>query len=1065
MTTSGRPFSTDPRTVTAEELAELRAAEERFRVLFEHSSDAHLLFDDTGIIDCNPAAVAMLRCADKRQVLSLHPAMLSPEFQPDGQRSMEKCREMDALALRNGNYRFEWIHRRADGTDFPVEVSLTPVSLSGKETLLVVWHDLTDRKAAEEAIRESEERFRLATQAMTGFVYDINLRTGAVRRDGAIESVLGFASADIEPAFDWWFTRVHPDDLERVRTFVAEAMADVSLERYSLEYRFRHKDGRWLWVSDRARIVRDESGQATRLVGQTSDVTDIRRAAEDIRRSEATLRSFYDSAAMMMGVVELLDGPEPDIRHIHDNATTCRFFGVPPGSTAGRTAREMGLPEASIATWVSHYRRSATDPNPVRFEYKHRVGDSTVWLSATVSPVWGTPGRFCYVVEDITKRRRMEDTLRQQEAVLRQFVEHTPAAVAMFDTQMRYIIASRRWSEDYNLHNTPLIGRTHYEVFPDLPERYREVHQQCLREGKVVSAEDCYERASGEKIWIKWEVQPWRQAEGQIGGLIMFTELVTARKQAEEALLAAKNAADAANLAKSEFVANMSHEIRTPMTAILGFADLLADPASTASDRADYAATIRRNGEHLMGVINDILDLSKIEAGKLEIERIACNPVAIAAEVESLMRPRATERRISFRFEYDPRVPGWVKSDPLRLRQILLNLVSNAVKFTEFGGVTVRVYADGPAEQPEIRFDVADTGIGISPERAARLFEPFMQADTSTTRRFGGTGLGLAICKRLAEAMGGTIRVVSTPGQGSLFSLSIPGVDVPSPASAAVPTPTSSADTGRPAPIAARVLLAEDGPDNRRLVGAILRSAGVHMESAENGRRAVDAVVEAAQAGQPFDMVLMDMAMPVLDGYGATAELRQRGFTKLPVIAFTANAMESDVARCRQAGCDDYTPKPIERNSLLATVRKWTVGQGKAVVEGAAPAGPPERPTPTVADTGPLRSDRMDDPILREILPLYVDDLATTVARMTTLLANRRTDDLMNLVHQVKGAGSGFGFPSISTAASSAERALIASDNSPAGLANAADTIRDLIALIRRVEGYDAAKERLTPRG
>jgi PAS domain S-box-containing protein len=621
---------------------------------------------------------------------------------------------------------------------------------------------------------------------------------------------------------------------------------------------------------------------------------------------------------------------------------------------------------------------------------------------------------------EFAERRQAEAALGEQEALLRQFVEHTPAAVAMFDRDMRYLIASRRWAADYQLAGTPILGRSHYDVFPDLPQRYKDIHARCLAGGvdADVTEEDCYVRATGEQVWIKWEVRPWRDAGGAVGGVIMFTEVITQRKQAEAALRDAKERAvaeagraealatraqalaeqaqalaaqaEAASRAKTEFLANMSHEIRTPMTAILGYAELLADPDEPPAARAAHAVTVRRNGEHLLGIINDILDLSKIEAGMLTIERVAYAPARVVAEVESLTRPRAAEKRVALSVEHRGPVPAAVAGDPLRVRQVLLNLVSNAVKFTDAGSVRVvmsalRVHpgepagvvasatmspADGPdqslarsdwadkvddASSPwHLRFDVVDTGIGMTPEQVAGLFRPFAQADGSTTRRYGGTGLGLAISRRLAEAMGGSLTVASRPGVGSTFTfLAEVGPVSPEPASLepadttaegaaratqvpATPPPGAAptARLGPPPPTAdgpaagvttsrGRVLLAEDGADNRRLVTVYLKAAGFAVDTAENGRVAVDLASAAAAAGRPYDAVLMDMQMPEVDGYAATAELRARGFAALPVIAFTAHAMAGERGRCAQWGCDDYVSKPIDRAALVGTVAKW----------------------------------------------------------------------------------------------------------------------------------------------
>jgi CheY-like chemotaxis protein len=374
----------------------------------------------------------------------------------------------------------------------------------------------------------------------------------------------------------------------------------------------------------------------------------------------------------------------------------------------------------------------------------------------------------------------------------------------------------------------------------------------------------------------------------------------------------------------------MSHEIRTPMTAIMGFADLLMANLEKP-ENLDAASTIRRNGEHLLSLINDILDLSKIEAGKLAVELVSCSPVAIVEDVLSLMRVRATEKGIGLAVEYDGPMPETVASDPTRLRQILVNLVGNAVKFTEVGSVRL-ISRLVSADRPALQFDIVDTGIGMTPEQRERLFRPFSQADTSMARKFGGTGLGLTISKRLAEVLGGDVSIVeSTPGVGTRFRLTIdpgplegvrmidPGQDLKAAQQVALPA-LPTAKPASPTPLKdRRILLAEDGPDNQVLIAYVLRKAGADVTIVENGKLAAEAALRAVEAGAPFDVVLMDMQMPVLDGYEATALLRAEGY-RGTIIALTAHAMAGDREKCLQFGCDDYATKPIDRAKLISTI-------------------------------------------------------------------------------------------------------------------------------------------------
>ncbi len=403
------------------------------------------------------------------------------------------------------------------------------------------------------------------------------------------------------------------------------------------------------------------------------------------------------------------------------------------------------------------------------------------------------------------------------------------------------------------------------------------------------------------------------------------------RRSAEEELrasLAAAESAESADRAKSEFLANMSHEIRTPMTAILGFAENLLDSSQSKSEKLNCIQTIRRNGKYLLGLINDILDLSKIEAGKATIERQSTQPCRIVAEVAALMRVRADAKGLPFNIEYTGVIPQTIRCDVTRLRQILINLIGNAIKFTEVGAVCLvtRLVDDG--DEPYLQFDVIDTGCGLIQEQEAKLFQPFMQADTSTTRKFGGTGLGLTISKRFAALLGGDIVLLTTAiGVGSTFRAtvatgSLDGVKMLEDPMSATVVPDDAVAVAR-APRSdlhgCRILLAEDGPDNQRLISFVLKKAGAEVTVEENGQLAFDAALTARDHNEPFDVILMDMQMPVMDGYEATARLRQEGYTG-PIIALTAHAMSSDREKCINAGCDDYATKPVDRQELIETI-------------------------------------------------------------------------------------------------------------------------------------------------
>ncbi len=381
---------------------------------------------------------------------------------------------------------------------------------------------------------------------------------------------------------------------------------------------------------------------------------------------------------------------------------------------------------------------------------------------------------------------------------------------------------------------------------------------------------------------------------------------------------------------KSEFLANMSHEIRTPMSAIIGYTDLLQDPSQSTESKLDCAQVIRRNGEHLLGLINDILDISKIEAGKMTVEAIECSPVQVVEEVLSLMQVRAEGKGLSLKVEYAFPLPRFA-SDPLRLRQVLVNLVGNAIKFTEKGGVVVRVSAAPAAGRTNLKLEVADTGIGMPPQVLKRIFQAYGQADASTARRFGGSGLGLTISRQLVTMLGGEVRLNSKHGDGTTATvlLSVEPVGEAITAVAVAPETPSKNPAPEGRELRGRILLAEDGPDNQRLITFHLTRAGAEVVGVENGVKAVDAALESRKQGRPFGLILMDMQMPELDGYGATAQLRRGGWAG-PIVALTADAMIGDRERCLLAGCDDYMTKPIDRADLVSTCARWMAQKGRS---------------------------------------------------------------------------------------------------------------------------------------
>lgn len=392
-----------------------------------------------------------------------------------------------------------------------------------------------------------------------------------------------------------------------------------------------------------------------------------------------------------------------------------------------------------------------------------------------------------------------------------------------------------------------------------------------------------------------------------------INEMLGTIEQSQRELTEARVIAEGANKAKSEFLSTITHEIRSPMTAVIGYADLLMEPGISEEQRRDHVSRIRRSGEHLLGVINDILDASKIEAGAMTIESVPCSVRQIVDDVRSMADTKVKAAGISLNVEIAQSVPGMIASDPLRLRQVLMNLASNAVKFTKQGSVTIRADL---VDESTLRLRVEDTGIGMSPEQVDKLFKPFSQADSSTSRRYGGTGLGLTISRNLARLMGGNITVESRPGEGSIFTATVRFLPCNSVATIAAAAKRNVSLSGL------RVLLVDDSEDNRKLLSHFLRGAGAEVFQANDGEEAIHSIKEEMARRGTYHVVLMDMQMPVCDGYEATRRARDVGY-RGAIIALTAHSIAEERGKCIAAGCDDFLNKPIERTKLCGAVLEW----------------------------------------------------------------------------------------------------------------------------------------------
>jgi len=761
----------------------------------------------------------------------------------------------------------EVFHKLMAGDIEPVEYYENPLLTKDGEERLVLFHntvtvnpngeiagvlfsaeDITDRRRAEEALRESEQKHRLFLENFDGIAYQASpLTFRPFLFCGTVEEITGYTVDDFTAGRVAWNELIHPDDLDEVCK-EGESLRDIPGYVADIEYRIRTRDGQMRWVRDVGRAIRMEDGQTSFAQGAIYDITERKQAEEQRAENMAELKQAKETAVSMM-----------------EDAETAR---------------------------------KATDQEKAKLSAMISGMEEGVVFADTDNRIVEVNKYFC------------EFTATPREAILGKKIEDFHEGEPLE-------------------HINKLIERFRQNVHSEPFSMQRQLAgAEVILRMQPIYGDNCYQGVLLNVINVTDLVEARRQAEDAQ----KETEEINKRLELETARandMAAQ--ADMANQAKSQFLANMSHEIRTPMNAIIGFSDLLADEDLTDEQKQDVNL-IRESGHNLMDLINDILDFSKIEARQLKVEMVECSLGRILDFIGSTMRLMAERKSLDFKIIECDGLPERIRTDPTRLRQCLNNLTNNAVKFTEKGHVHVNVSLEDRDNQPYIRFDIEDTGIGIPEDKQKEIFEAFTQADGSTTRQYGGTGLGLAITRQLANLLGGELTVTSEAGKGSVFSIAIPaGLDVTRQShlnTHATHLDPRKAETEQ-AEFSGHVLVAEDAPTNQVLIRLLLERMGLQVTIAEDGNQAL----QKALTGQ-FDLIFMDIQMPYMNGYEATEAIRKKG-VKTPVIALTASAMKGDDKKCFDAGCDDYLAKPIDRGELLKTIGKYLPSRERALVDTA----------------------------------------------------------------------------------------------------------------------------------
>ncbi len=694
--------------------------------------------------------------------------------------------------------------------------------------------------------------------------------------------------------------------------------------------------------SDEERYLMERS-----LTTSSAEMLDLNSSLRSSLATIAAYRAALDQQALV--AITDISGKIVEV-----NDAFCRISGYSREELVGADHRVVNSGRHSREFWAEMWRTISTG-GVWRGEVCNRARDGSLhWLDTTIGPVRDSEQRidgYISIRQDITERKRSELNLQNMGQVQEEMGR--VAAVGGWE----YEPASGRiaWtSQMYAIFEVPgSFVPTLDAVLAHFPGDAAAIVQghiaRAIETGQSFDYTVPFTTAQGRHLWVRGLGKADFRNDGTVRLYGAFQDVTESHQKSVE-LTQALEAAEAASRAKSEFLANMSHEIRTPMTAVLGYADLLRDEGDLAKAphrRLEIIDTIIAAGAHLTEVINDILDFSKIEANRMTVERVPTPLYDLLKSVESLLRAPAAVKGLELHLQVDSALPRRLLTDPTRFRQILMNLAGNAVKFTGQGSVTISARAVSRGAERRLTIDVEDTGIGLSPEQADRLFEAFTQADGTMSRSHGGTGLGLVLSRRLAQLMGGDVRLIrSSPEKGACFRLELPLETVEESAEEAGFEPRSATAEPQPAlpsvPLRGRILLAEDGQFNQRLISLHLEQAGAEVDVAENGVVALAMLQEAELAEKAYNLLLTDMQMPEMDGYTLARTLRERGST-IPIIALTAHAMTEDRDRCVAAGCDDYSSKPIQRASLMAKLAYWMNRRGGHL---ALPASSPSTPKP-----------------------------------------------------------------------------------------------------------------------